>query len=855
LFDGVFSLRRSRTAYFLFLFFFLMAWAVPGCTGDREGPPPEKSYVTVTGSDTMIHLAHRWAKTFTEIHPEIEVSIKGGGSEGGIEALIGGKTDICAASRKISDEEIVKAGEKNVSPREIVVAWDGLAVVTHPDNPVAVLTTDQLRKIFTGEITRWSEVGGGDAPITVLTREPDSGTYVFFQKHVLQTRAYTPAARQLPANSAIIQTVSTNTAAIGYVGLGYALAAEDEDQVKILAVQANETSSALRPAIQSVVSGKYLISRPLYFYVDGEPPEPVKTFIDFCLSTDGQIIVKKAGYVNARSTLSGQAMVTMTFLVVGGLGIFLLGMKNMSEGMQAVAGAKLRHMINAVTNNRLIAVGVGGLVTCLIQSSSVTTVMVVGMVNAGIMTLVQAIGVIIGANVGTTITGWILVLKIGKYGLPLLGVAAFFYLFAKRDRVRYTASMFLGLGMVFFGLELMKNGFAPLQDMEEFQEWFSRFTPDTYWGIIKCGLVGAVLTAVVQSSSATVGITIALVSIGVIDFRPAAALVLGVNIGTTITAFLAALGASTNAKRAAYAHTLMNFIGAIWVSLIFAWYVGVVERLVGMDPQTKMVLNPAKGVAVAHTIFNIANGLLFLPFTGHMSRLLHRLVPDRRKKEIPHLTYLNVRMLDTPALGIQQSYKEIIKMGQGVAKMLGFLREIIATQQPDKPKEEKIFNRENVLDIVQKEIVEYLGQVMAGNISHDVIDQTRRQLRMADEYESISDYITNILKLNLKIRDTDQRISEEGVAELLDLHDQVTNYIRFINEATEQENTDVLNKARTRGQAITHLMKKYRSLHLARVGNGVTTPLKSLMFTDMLNAYRRIKDHAFNIAEVLAGEK
>ena len=211
------------------------------------------------------------------------------------------------------------------------------------------------------------------------------------------------------------------------------------------------------------------------------------------------------------------------FQVCGGLGIFLLGMKNMSEGMQAVAGDRLRKMIGAITNNRILASGVGTLVTCVIQSSSVTTVMVVGMVNASIMTLTQAIGVILGANIGTTITGWILVVKIGKYGLPLLGISAFFYLFSKKDTIRFFAMFLVGLGMVFFGLQLMKNGFAPIKGLPGFEAWFHKFQPDTYLGVWKCVMVGAVLTAIVQSSSATLGITMALALTGAINFHTAAA--------------------------------------------------------------------------------------------------------------------------------------------------------------------------------------------------------------------------------------------------------------------------------------------------------------------------------------------
>ena len=558
----------------------------------------------------------------------------------------------------------------------------------------------------------------------------------------------------------------------------------------------------------------------------------------------------------------------MIFNVLGGLGIFLLGMKNMSEGMQAVAGDKLRRLIGSVTNHPFVACLVGTAITCLIQSSSVTTVMVVGMVNAGLMTLMQAIGVILGANIGTTITGWILVIKIGKYGLPLLGVAAFFYLFSKRDRSRYTAMMLLGLGMVFFGLQLMKTGFAPLKDMPGFEAWFSHFSLGAYsghipyWAVMRCCLVGAILTAVVQSSSATLGITIGLALVGGIDFATAAALVLGENIGTCITALLASLGASTNAKRAAYAHMFVNLIGVLWITLIFSWYIQAVVWFVGTDPATPDIANgvttfpyAAAAIAMTHTGFNVVNVLLLLPFTGVLSRLLKRVVPEKTYEETPHLTFVDVRMLDTPAISIQQSQREIVKMGEIIEKMMLGLRDCLTAGEGDRQRDEKIFKREEILDVMQKEIVEFLGNIMAGNIPHHVMAASRRQLRIADEYESISDYAAHILKFHLKMRNTGQRMSEEGLKEMLALHDQVASYVRFVHEAVGHENKDILPAAETKGQVITHLMKETRSRHMERVGTGETTPLKSLIYTDMLNAYRRIKDHALNVAEVLAGEK
>ncbi|MFW6256463.1 MAG: Na/Pi cotransporter family protein, partial [Candidatus Sumerlaeota bacterium] len=439
----------------------------------------------------------------------------------------------------------------------------------------------------------------------------------------------------------------------------------------------------------------------------------------------------------------------LAFTVLGGLGIFLLGMKNMSEGMQAVAGDRLRKVIGAVTNNRFMACGIGALVTSVVQSSSVTTVMVVGMVNASIMTLHQAIGVILGANIGTTVTAWILTLKIGKYGLPIIGVTALIFLFSKRERLRYIAMAFLGLGMVFFGLELMKNGFSPLGDLPEFREWFLRFSPDSYFGVIRTCLVGALLTAIVQSSSATIGITMGLASQGLIDFPTAAALVLGENIGTTITALLASIGSTITARRAAYAHMLINVLGVLWITAIFSLYMtGVMIVLNHFDvyPEIMQIVDgeeaypmSEKGIALTHTGFNVINAVIFLPLMGLITILLKRMVPDKNAWEKPHLSFLDVRMLDTPALGIQQSRNELLRMAENVKEMARQLRKAIDTLKPDEERDKEIFHLEEVTDIQQKEVVEFLSDLLSGNVPHQVMDTGRGQMRMADELETIAD--------------------------------------------------------------------------------------------------------------------
>jgi phosphate:Na+ symporter len=560
-------------------------------------------------------------------------------------------------------------------------------------------------------------------------------------------------------------------------------------------------------------------------------------------------------------------IIQMVFEILGGFGLFLLGMKNMSEGMQAVAGERLRRMISAVTNNRLLACGVGAAVTCIIQSSSITSVMVVGMVNAGIMTLLQAIGVIAGANIGTTITGWVVTLSIDQYGLPLMGAAALFYLFTKRDRIRFTALFVMGLGMVFYGLLLMKVGFSPIKDMPGFIEWFHRFEPVNYIGLLKCCMVGAVLTAVVQSSSATLAITMTLAFSGAINYQTAAALVLGQNIGTTITAWLASLGTSANARRAAYAHILFNVIGVLWFTFIFHWYtdgvVWFVETFQHADGPDTVVYTETgvtypyimAAIAATHTGFNIINTILFLPIIGYVARFLNWAVKERKTPSVPRLTYLDVRLFDTPNIALEQSDAEVVKMGRTVIRMMAQLKEIFTTGNVDPEKVEPIFQAENDLDIVQKEVVEFIGHIMAGNITHDTMKTAREQLRMADEFESVSDYIATIVKLRLKMKDTNQVLSPEAMEEILGLHELVNHYIVNVTDAVESENAAFLSEAMTKGNAVTKFMKECRSRHLIRVGDGKATPLKSLIYTDMLSAYRRIKDHGFNIAEVLAGEK
>ena len=553
---------------------------------------------------------------------------------------------------------------------------------------------------------------------------------------------------------------------------------------------------------------------------------------------------------------------TLVSELVGGLGLFLLGMKNMSEGMQAVAGSSLRRLIGTVTNHRIFATIVGVVVTCVVQSSSITSVMVIGFVNSGVMELGQAIGVIMGANIGTTITGWILVLKVGKYGLPILGLAGIVYLFSKGDRWRFWAMAIMGVGMVFFGLELMKHACGSVRDLPDFEAWFQRFQADSYLGVLKCALVGCVMTILVQSSSATLGITISLAFQGVISFETAAALVLGENIGTTITALLASLGATTNARRAAYFHVFFNMVGVLWITLIFPWYIEMVQWLVSGDVARTVLVageetypDTTAAIAATHSIFNIVNTLLFLPFLPLFVRVLKSAVPDREFKEKPRLTDLDIRILETPSLAIEQSRKEIGKMGVGCSKMLDWLSELMEQEHRDEKLADHLKQRERILDSIQDELAEFVTHLLSGNMPHSVADEARLQLRMADEYESVSDYVTNLDKFDRKLRRDGFRYTPEQRAGLLELNRHLAEFLNAINEALRLGDRNVLVKTEPLSKRIRNEIKRLRRQHLDELSHGAIAPLISVAFLAALNACARVHDHSRNIAEAISGEK
>ena len=531
------------------------------------------------------------------------------------------------------------------------------------------------------------------------------------------------------------------------------------------------------------------------------------------------------------------------FNVIGGLGIFLYGMENMSGGMQKLAGKRLKKILAALTTNRIMAVLIGIFVTMLVQSSSVSTVMTIGFVNASLLTLKQALGVILGANIGTTVTGWLLVLNIGKYGLPITGAAAISYVFFRSDKARTRSLTVMGLGLIFLGLDLMSNGLKPIRSMPEFIELFKLFNADTYFGAVKVAIVGACITGIVQSSAATLGITITLAVQGLIDYPTAVALVLGENVGTTITAFLASLGATTNAKRAAYAHTIINMLGVIWVTSIFPFYIKFLSHIVDVEN------NITFGIATAHTMFNVLNVFLFIPFTGPLSNFLTKIVKDSGKSD-EKVTKLDKLMVGTPSLIVGQTKVEVLAMAQNIKEMMFALEETYAKNEViSDAKLSRLQKMEDNLDLYQKEITDVNFLILNKDLTDSMREETRKNLEVCDEYETISDYLMRIGKSIRKIQDHDIQINDKARKTLFDLNENIEILFREINMAFETKDKERFIKSIKKANEITEKFRQARSFHLENVKEG-SSAVFSTSYMDILNHYRRIRDHIFNIIEV-----
>ena len=550
----------------------------------------------------------------------------------------------------------------------------------------------------------------------------------------------------------------------------------------------------------------------------------------------------------------------LAYTVLGGLGIFFFGMKMLSEGLQAVASQWIRKAINTLTTNRIMAVMVGLSVTCFVQSSSITTVMVVGFVNAGLMDLGQAIGVVLGANIGTTITGWIISIKIGKYSLLLIGVSIFPILFSKNERLSQFGRVVFALGMVFLGLGLMSGAFKPLRTNDDFLAMMQYFTANNYFSLIGTVAVGCLLTFIVQSSSAMLGITIALASSGSITFQTALALVMGENIGTTITALLASVGANTAARRAGIAHATFNVLGVLVLTSFFWVYKDFIEAIVGGQADFTdgegLKPNIAAHIAAGHTVFNVSNVLLFLPFLKHLERIVVRLVPEKAdKKEKKKLEYFGDASTVSPALAIGLARAELIKMAEIVSKVFANTNAYLNASQEDPDLYRKVTKAEKITDKIQMEMMVFMGKVMESPLTTEETNRVKAILRMAEELESIADYCESIVNYAQRSYRESFVFDQATKDEIEDLSKRCAHLFAHVNDKIVSYTHVDVESLKPEWNDFNIAAEKMKEAYMERVAAGRFLPVASLTLSDIVVSLRRIKNHTVNLAEAYQGGK
>ena len=550
--------------------------------------------------------------------------------------------------------------------------------------------------------------------------------------------------------------------------------------------------------------------------------------------------------------------------VLGGLGVFLLGMKHLSEGLQAVAGRELRRFMALATTHRIAGVGTGIISTILVQSSSIISVMLVGFVSSGLMTLQQAINVIIGANIGTTATVWIVAFAPDPQiiGLVGLGLGGMLYFFFRRESVHNLGLAILGLGLVFLGMYFMSKGVMPIRQNPDIQAAFARLGATTLGDVALVALAAAVFTAVVQSSAASIAIGMTLAAQQLITYEMAIAVLFGANIGTTMTAWLAAIGGSAAAKRTALAHTLSNVIGsALFLPFVLPVFVPMGKALF---PSWSVVTETAKGpmllgvmapIAVTDTIFSVLRGLLFFPFVRPFAALVERIVPQK-EEEKPHLSVLKIGVKLSPIIACDQALLEIQFMRESNIDLLGCARKVLAGES-DEDDERHIIHREGILDNVQREVTEFLGSIMTKRLPQDVAERARRLLRLTDELESVSDEAAQILKVIKRLRKQGQKISDVSAALLLQVFDRVHAFAEKVTPWIRSPRPTIdIEAVQAESTEIHEFIRGCRRTQLGRVGqDDPGSPLRVLGELDIINACERVRAYYLNIAETLAGGK
>lgn len=536
---------------------------------------------------------------------------------------------------------------------------------------------------------------------------------------------------------------------------------------------------------------------------------------------------------------------SMLMQLAGGLGLFLFGMKLMGDGLEMVAGSKLRGMIERLTKNKYMGALVGLVVTAVIQSSSATTVMVVGFVNAGLMNLAQAVGVIMGANIGTTVTGVMIAINLTAIAPIAVLIGVVMISFIKRNSVKHIGQIIAGFGILFMGMKMMSTAMEPLSESEVFTSLMTSFS-NPLLGV----LVGLVFTAIIQSSSASVGVLQALGAAGAITLPSAIYVIYGQNIGTCVTALISSVGTSKTARRTAVVHLMFNVFGAILfivISMLFP-FAELVQRIAPGNVMAQ--------ISIVHVIFNIVCTAIMLPLSSLLVKVACKVIPGSDPvKSSNSLAYLDARILSTPPVAVAQLFKEVDRMGQLAKETLGMAMDALITQ--DNTKVDQIYENENTINFLNRGIAEYLVKING----LDLEDYDRQALgsmyHVISDMERIGDHSENLCELAQTLKKSKQKFSPWAVEQATEMRNRVEAMLEealqmFASRETQPQMAADINR---REEIIDDATQELKDLHIERLNQGKCSVVAGTVFMDMLTNLERIADHCTNIAYSMTNQK
>ena len=531
--------------------------------------------------------------------------------------------------------------------------------------------------------------------------------------------------------------------------------------------------------------------------------------------------------------------------LMGGLGLFLYGMNLMGEALEKSAGSRLKKIIELLTSNIIMGVLVGALVTAVIQSSSATTVMVVGFVNAGIMTLPQAAGVIMGANIGTTITAQLVSFNLNGLAPVALGIGIVLYLFSSKEKVKHIAEILIGFGILFTGMDFMKDAVKPLAEFKGFTDLLLTFGTYPLLGL----LLGFGITAIVQSSSASMGMLVALASQGLIPLNAALPILYGQNIGTCVTSLLSSIGANKNAKRAASIHLVFNVLGTI-IFLIFL-NKPVVSIVTKIDPS-----NVARQIANTHTLFNIISVILLIPFSKFIIKLAMKLVPDKDEledKENKVVQYIDDRMIETPSIALANTVKETLRMGEKAKESLDLAMSSILDDEKENIQKSK--EKEKEINRLQKTILDYLLKLSKAPLNEESREVVDALFNTVNDIERIGDHAENISELSEDAINYEALFSKEGKKELKDMYNKVISTYTYALKAMKTSDVDLACKVIKMEEQVDIMEKSCRVSHMRRLNDSSCSIDSGIIYLDILSNLERVSDHAVNIAQQVIAQQ